>query len=220
MRPTYCTYTQGRVLVADELQNCIHVVEAGSGNVARDASHPPLTMLPVDRIEGALGATEEETAALRFCYPTGVATDGVHLYVADSLNYRLQKLRLSDLASLGCTGSRGGGDNQFKGPQGLALAGSLLFVADFWSHRVLVYDTQLQFIRSFGTEGNGRGELCKPTGVAVHTRAAGPFFVADQLEVLVADSGNGRVQVSLTISHVVRGTLPVVIGTSAARSGA
>ena len=64
MRPTYCTYTQGRVLVADELQNCIHVVEAGSGNVTRDASHPPLTMLPVDRIEDALGATEEETAAL------------------------------------------------------------------------------------------------------------------------------------------------------------
>lgn len=182
VRPTYCLYLHGRVLLADELQNCIHVVSV----------HPPHFDEPmpnIERIEGAIGRSEEESNALRFWYPTGMATDGSSLFVADSLNYRIQKLRLSDLSSLGCAGSKGSGDNQLKGPQDLALQGELLFVSDFWSHRIVVYDTQLNFVRSFGVTGDGVGELCKPTGIAVFS------CEGRESELYVADSGNGRVQV-------------------------
>ncbi|KAL1521419.1 hypothetical protein AB1Y20_021083 [Prymnesium parvum] len=174
LRPTYCIFVAGNVLMADELQNCVHIVPVDP------SAAPPQP----DRIDGAVGRSEKETASLRFCYPTGLASDGVHLFVADSLNYRIQKLRLSDRASSACAGSRGGGANQLKGPQGMALAAGLLLVADFWSHRVLVYDAELRFLHAFGSEGNEGGQLCKPTGIAVHAA-----------EVFVADSGNGRVQV-------------------------
>lgn len=175
LRPTYAAaLPDGGLLVADELQNCI--VE--------------LTPLGEPRRTIRSGGAHEE---MQFCYPTGVATDGEYLFIADSLNYRIQKLRLSDLECAGCAGSKGSGDDQLKGPQGLALHGEQLFVADYWSHRVLVYSTELVFQYAFGREGAGPDELNKPTGIA-----------ADDGDLFVADSGNGRVQVFTTRGEHLR----------------
>ena len=66
-------------------------------------------------------------------------------------------------------------------------------------HRVLVYDTQLTFVRSFGSEGNGRGELCKPTGIAVHRSGD----LGEEVELLVADSGNGRSAITWAICRYI-----------------
>jgi DNA-binding beta-propeller fold protein YncE len=48
-----------------------------------------------------------------------------------------------------------------------------------------VFDTDLKFVRKFGTSGSGDGELCRPAGLAVEANG----------NIIVVDSGNNRLQV-------------------------
>ncbi len=139
--------------------------------------------------------------------PSGVATDGVHMYVAEGepIN-RVEKLDVRDERSIGCKKeapdkSRGVADRrtgvELNEPSGLCLADTsrmggggadrTLYVCDSGNHRVLALDPNLIGERNavrftVGYKGSGDGELLSPRGVAVH---------GDHLAV--ADAGNFRV---------------------------
>ena len=131
----------------------------------------------------------------QFQSPQGLAVgpDG-SLYVADSLNQRIQKFDAQGqfAAALG-----GEGDStlpgQFKEPWDVAVApdGSV-YVADTWNHRVQHLNADGAYLDGWGAEGNtdgqavgGEGLFFGPRGIAVD--ASG--------RVLVADTGNKRVQI-------------------------
>jgi len=122
--------------------------------------------------------------------PQGLATDGTHLFVADSLTRQIKQIRLNDAVVV---------DSVLEGlsghswPAGLALVrGSKqggnddrLYVADCGNHRLCTFGVSpLRFITSIGQRGSAPLEFSSPYGIAVD---AGNLFVSD--------SGNRRVQV-------------------------
>jgi DNA-binding beta-propeller fold protein YncE len=121
----------------------------------------------------------------QFLWPGGMAIDSSgNLYVADSLNDRIQKFSNSGnfITSWGMLGS---GDGQFSWPADVAVGpdGSV-FVTDMDNYRIQKFSSTGTFIRSWGSEGSGEGQFDHPRGVAV----------APDGSVFVADTYNNRIQ--------------------------
>ncbi|WP_169978920.1 6-bladed beta-propeller [Tautonia rosea] len=126
-------------------------------------------------------------------WPTGIAVDRHgSVFVADTLNDRVQKVRLwtSSLIEIAGTceqviGSRGSDPGQFRAPTGLALdREGNLYVLDSGNHRVQKFSNAGEYLTSWGREGSAPGEMIGPTGIAIDSDGA----------VYVTDSGNHRVQ--------------------------
>jgi hypothetical protein len=82
-------------------------------------------------------------------------------------------------------GGEGGGDNAFKKPRGLAVAGDLVYVADTENHRIKVHRLNGTFVRAFGAKGKGDGQFDGPGGLCV----------ADE-HLFIADYQNNRIVVT------------------------
>ena len=82
-------------------------------------------------------------------------------------------------------GSRGSGDGQFSWPCGLFIKGDVMYVAEYWNHRIQKLTTGGQFLQKFGQCGSGQGQFRYPASVIV---------IVDQRDrLIVADSENHRV---------------------------
>ena len=80
----------------------------------------------------------------------------------------------------------GSAPGQFRNPFGIAVdAMRRIYVADTFNHRIQVFESDGDFLFTFGTVGNTLGELIEPRGITVD--AAGQIYVADQ--------GNHRIHV-------------------------
>ena len=51
----------------------------------------------------------------------------------------------------------------FEQPIGIAIAGNEVFVSDAGNNRIQVFDRDGRFLRLFGSEGEGPGELARPS---------------------------------------------------------
>jgi len=163
------------------------------------------------RIIGCRGASPGDLKK-----PKGLATDGTHLFVADSDNHRVQQLRISDGRSVDSIGKQGFGHGHLLFPEGLALVrgsehdgsnGALpsdrelavgnidrLYVADCYNNRICVFGVSpLRYLTSIGKRGSAPLEFNFPKGVAVH---AGYLYVADceNQRVQVLTFGGGFVR--------------------------
>ncbi len=126
------------------------------------------------------GGPDGSNAAEDLWGPTGVFvdTEGV-LYVADALNYRVQKWLPG--ATNGITVAGGGDHGELGLPSGIFVdAAGILYVADQDNHKVLKW---LPGATEGITVAGANGELSSPAGVFVD--AAGTMYIAD--------AGNNRV---------------------------
>jgi DNA-binding beta-propeller fold protein YncE len=124
--------------------------------------------------------------------PTGIATDGTTVYVADAGHNQIETYNVN-----GVSGSTWTSDNNphgavgFSGPQGIAVNSSLgeIFIADTNNNRVVEMTTAGVFKATWGTWGLGTGVTPStfnlPTAIAVDG--------ASPPNVYVADSANKRV---------------------------
>ena len=103
---------------------------------------------------GVSGSTDGTGAAARFSSPAGITTDGVNLYVADTINSRIRKVMLATGVVTTLAGSAPGiADGvgtaaAFAFPSGITTDGASLYVAD----------TNVQTIRKITpTSGNLAG---------------------------------------------------------------
>lgn len=123
------------------------------------------------QVIGGFGA-----GAQSFEDPEGVVAAGDRIYVADSMNGRIQVLDFMG-RFIAAWPLPGGGR-----PIGLALGGGGdVYVADQAKHRVLVFAPSGKLLGAAGAEGRGPGSFRGPSGVCV---------IGDQL--FVADSENDR----------------------------
>ena len=122
-------------------------------------------------------------------YPEGVAIDDTdNIYV--SSGHKLQKFTGSG-ELIKCVGQRGSKEG---GPCGVTLYDNEVYVCDRNNHRIQVFDLDLNFIRSIGSHGKGRGELDSPFDVKFDT--AGNMYIVDY--------ENKRVQVIDSSGHFIR----------------
>ena len=125
-------------------------------------------------------------------YPAGIAVDDVgNIYV--SSQHKLQKFT-SNGELIKCVGQRGSKEGDFGDPRGVIIHSNQVYVCDADNRRIQVFDLDLNFIRSIGSHGKGRGEFDQPFDVAFDT--AGNMYVAEY--------GNMRVQVMDSSGQFIR----------------
>ena len=105
----------------------------------------------------------------------GLAVSGGSIYVADTGNDRVQRFTLDGGRPVEIVPP-----GSLAAPQGLAVRGTRLLVADDQHHRLAVFDTGGHPLTTAGAgQGAGPGQLSNPYDVA--TDAAGRVYVADDL---------------------------------------
>ena len=125
-------------------------------------------------------------------YPAGIAVDDTdNIYV--SSDHKLQKFTSSG-ELIKCIGRRGSKEAEFDDPRGVTIHSNQVYVCDGDNHRIQVFDLDLNYIRSIGSCGSGRGEFSYPFDIAFDT--AGKMHVVEW--------GNDRVQVMDSSGQFIR----------------
>jgi DNA-binding beta-propeller fold protein YncE len=153
----------------------IWVIDLGAGRVKVFAGN------------GREAAADGPLANASFAQPSGLASDGKHLYVASSEASSIQSIDLQtglvsilagsgDLFGFGTTDAVGSAA-RFQHPLGLALSddGRTLFVADTFNNRLRRIDVTSGAVTSITDTGDKPG-FSEPGGLAV---ADGALYVAD-----------------------------------------
>jgi DNA-binding beta-propeller fold protein YncE len=120
-----------------------------------------------------------------FNFPTHLALADDYLWVADTGNFRIQKLDV-DSHFVSAFGRKGDAAGDMSLPKGVALdRDGHVYVVDAHFENVQVFDQAGRLLMAFGEPGSGPGQFSLPAGIAI-----------DSLDrIWVADSGNRRVQV-------------------------
>ncbi|HEX7764187.1 MAG TPA: hypothetical protein VF433_11330, partial [Cellvibrio sp.] len=90
---------------------------------------------------GSRGSTNGVGTAAMFSSPIGIATDGTHLYVADTGNHKIRKVEIATsavttLAGIGPSVDGTGAAASFTRPQGITTDGTHLYVADTGNDKI------------------------------------------------------------------------------------
>ena len=128
----------------------------------------------------------------KMIYPAGVAVDDMdNIYV--SSQHKLQKFTSSG-ELIKCISQRGSKEAKFIDPRGVTIHSNQVFVCDRGNNRIKVFDLDLNFIRSIGSRGWGRGEFDRPLDIAFDTAG----------NMCVVENGNNRVQVMDSSGQFIR----------------
>jgi hypothetical protein len=158
--------TQGAIYVLDADQNKVYYFS--------DITQSPKSI-------GGFG-----WSAGSFDNPTGIATDGIHIYVSDHGNHRIQRFdrNLNYISSIS-TRDTSDAVSRFGYPLDVALSEiGDLFVLDGENLRVLKFNPQNHYERSFGDINTGKGKLQNPIRLVVTTSR---IFVGEQTRIAVFD---------------------------------
>lgn len=121
--------------------------------------------------------------------PTGIAIDGddnVYVSCADQIQKFSRDGHL--MKSVGRCGQKEG---EFIRPEGITCYDNCIYVCDMINNRIQVFDTDLNYIKTFGTHGTGNMEFHHPWDIDIDS--AGRAYIADQnnSRVQVIDINNG-----------------------------
>ena len=126
-------------------------------------------------------------------WPKGIAIDDMdNIYVGNK--YKLQKFT-SRGELIKCVGQEGNKEGEFDEIHGLTVHREQVYVCDYRNDHIQVFDLDLNFVRSIGSRGTGRGEFKWPFDVKFDT--AGNMYVADYYNhrMQVMDSSGQCVQI-------------------------
>ncbi|MCH8844553.1 MAG: hypothetical protein IID61_16455, partial [SAR324 cluster bacterium] len=179
--PTGITSDGTNLYIADSGGNTIREIEIATGVVTTLAG------------SGAFGSADGSAAEGSFFTPSGVVTDGVNVYVADTGNHKIRKVTIAtgEITTLAGTGDTDSADGTgtaagFHSPDRIASDGTYLYVSDSGNHKIRqieIFSAEVTTLAGSGIPGN-----VDQTGVsASFTNPRGIVF--DGLNLYVADSG-------------------------------
>jgi len=178
--PSGITVNGTNLYIADSDNKTIRKLDISTGEVTTVAGTP---------VHG--GSTDGIGTAALFITPNGVTTDGTTLYIADSRTGTIRKLDIAtgEVTTIaGTPGQAGSTDGtgataRFNYPEGLALAGNSLYVADSTNNTIRQIATASGVVTtlagSAGTSLDGSGSVArfyKPSSV---TSDGTCLYVAD-----------------------------------------
>lgn len=148
-------------------QGNLLVTDFGNGRIQRFSPEGQLL-----QVIGSKTRDEKNPQPLEFTQPNDVWADSEgNLYVADSFNYRIQKLDPKGKFL-------GQWKRSFFGPRAIVGDGrGRIYITDTGNHKIQVFDTEGRFQKEFGRRGNKEGEFEEPQGSTVDPE--GNFYVCD-----------------------------------------
>jgi sugar lactone lactonase YvrE len=170
------------------------------------------------------GSTDGTATAARFNRPQGLTADAAgNLYVADTFNHRIRKITPTRIVTTiggsdklpltppgANTGWVDGAGNaaKFRYPHGIAVnpAGTLLYVADTFNHRIRRIDLATNAVTTLA--GNGQAGSTAGTGTTASFNLPWDVAVAPAGQIYVTDNGSGairRVTAAGTASTLITG---------------
>jgi DNA-binding beta-propeller fold protein YncE len=150
---------------------------AGTIFVSETAAHR-VVVIEADGAIRHLGRRGEGPG--EFNYPTSLVFHDGALLVADTLNFRIQRLDPASGRHLGAFGRLGDAPGEMPRLKGIAVDRARhVWVADAHLDHLAVYDLDGNFLVALGGRGSAPGEFSFPAGVAA--RGDGRIAVADSL---------------------------------------
>jgi DNA-binding beta-propeller fold protein YncE len=127
-----------------------------------------------------------------FNFPTNLSVDrGGRLYVADTLNFRVQVFDASG-AVVKSIGSQGDGPGHLNRAKGVGVdSEGHVYIADTSFNNFQIFDADGNILLFVGATGVGPGEFLLPAGL----------YIDDEDRIYIADQGNARVQVFQRVSQ-------------------
>jgi len=115
-------------------------------------------------------------------YKVTVKVNGGHV-LGSPFTIKGQLFQVRPVLSFGKEGSSVG---MFHSPWGVGVnARDEIAVTDCFNHRVQIFSSDGNYLRSFGRQGNKNGEFIEPNGIAFHKNG----------NICVVDRGNSRIQI-------------------------
>jgi NHL repeat len=154
--PSNITTDGVNLYVTDSGNNKIRKVVIATGQVSTLAG------------SGSIGSTNAIGITASFNAPSGITTDGLNLYVADTYNHTIRKIAIStgEVSTLaGSSGVAGFADGigtaaSFIGPRGLTTDGTNLYVADTGNNeirKIVIATTEVSTLAGLGVPGSMDG---------------------------------------------------------------
>jgi DNA-binding beta-propeller fold protein YncE len=126
--------------------------------------------------------------------PTGVAVDERNLYFSDRDGHRVVVMDRRTKATIATIGEFGSREGQFNIPTSLALdSDGHLYVTDGGNFRIQEFDSDGDFVKSYGLQGDGPGTFARPRGIGVDR--GGHLYAVDAAfeNVQIWDTSNAQV---------------------------
>jgi uncharacterized protein (TIGR03663 family) len=183
--------------IAVGLQADLYIADSRNHRILHIASDGSL----LQQVGGFADAFTSDAPIGKFNEPWGVAVgpDG-SVYVSDTWNHRIQKFTrdLTPVKMWGQYGQPIPGDassaTSFWGPRGIAVdAKGNVLVADTGNKRIVVFDSEGNYLTEFGSAGFDPGQFDEPVGIAI--APSGTVYVTDTWNQRVqafTPSGDGR----------------------------
>ena len=172
-QPTSMIYSKGKVLTTETMGGEVTEIDVHNLGLSLKNSTP-------------LQAGADRAILHQLSEVNGLAIDSEeNLYI--SATHKVQKFSRNGRNAIKTVGSNidGTGQAEFMNPSGLGISPEgELYVCDTNNHRIQVFDLELKFRLSFGSQGKAVKQFCYPTSVAFDSNG----------QIFVADSMNGRIQ--------------------------
>lgn len=185
------------IYVTDSLNHCVRKIDS-SGIITTFAGNCGTSGVGVDNVSAT-------SSLVLLNAPQAVAVDSAGIvYIADTLNHRIRKVKQGTISTLTGNGTLGfGGENapadsttvQFNNPLGIAVTPSTgnVFIADTGNHRIRKVDVTANTIVTIA--GNGTAGFSGDNADASLSTLNIPSQMSLHNQILVfADAGNHRIR--------------------------
>ncbi len=160
----------------------VRLPDSGNLLVADTHAHALFEFTPSGELLRQIGRRGHDAGT--FNYPTYLAVSGERLYVTDTMNSRVQILRIEDGEFIDSVGRRGLYTGNLVRPKGISTdSDGNLYVVESLYDNLLIFNSEGQFLMPIGGLGKDVGKFYLPSGVTVDAMN----------RVLVSDTFNGRI---------------------------
>jgi cysteine-rich repeat protein len=197
--PTHIAVVGSRAFISDSAANTVRAIELTDYSVTTLAGAP-----------GSQGSNDGTGGTARFNYPTGIATDGNYVYLADAGNATIRRISLLDASVstiAGAVGQKGtvdgdpGTSARFSGVRGMVYSAQKLYVIDGCAIRALDLSTSAFPVSTFVGAVRTCG-AADATGTAARFSSPEALTVINTGDLYVTDTWNQTIRLVSTTGVV------------------
>lgn len=220
-----CAVSNGSGTATNNISNVVvYCCYRMGGSIQGCPLNSPSNVTTIAGVAGANGTTNGTGTNALFFYPYGMATDGINLYIADTLNHIIRKMVISSgvvTTIAGTAESSGSVDGpgafaKFNNPGAITTDGTYLYIADSYNHTI----RRLEFSNGIVTTMAGTAGVTGITdGTGISARFNNPFGITNDATNLYVTDGTNYTIRKINIASGVVTTIAGLAGTPGSADG-